>query len=73
MSTRTKLRLVILAMLLAAVVFVFIALSCPTCGRVFYIGSFQVTGEVRRAFYKGYVVVMCALFLTSFFVPKKKS
>ena len=73
MSKRGKLRLVSLLMLIVAVIFVICAMCCPTCGRVFYIGSFKVTGEVLRTFYKGYVAVMCALFVASFFVGKKKS
>lgn len=68
MSNRAKLRLISLVMLLIAVIFVFCAISCPTLGRVFYIGSFQVTAQVCRTFYKGYAAVMCALFLASFFV-----
>lgn len=72
MSKRGKLRLASLIMLLIAVVFVFIAISCPTCGRVFYIGSFKVTAEVCRTFYKGYVVVMIGLFIASFFVKNGK-
>lgn len=71
MNAKTILRLISLAMFVVAVVFVFIALSCPTCGGVFYIGSFRVGAEVWRAFYKGYVIVMIGLFAASFFVKKK--
>lgn len=71
MSNRTKLRLVSLAMFVIAVVFVLCALSCPTCGRTFYLGPFYITGEVLRAFYKLYAAVMCALFLASFLVKKR--
>lgn len=66
MSNRTKLRLISLGMLLIAAVFVFCALSCPTLGRVFSIGPFQVTAQACRAFYKGYAAVMAGLFAASF-------
>ena len=70
MKARTKLRLVSLVMFVAAVVFVICAMSCPTCGSVFYIGSFRVDGEVLRVFYKGYAIVTVLLFALSFLVPK---
>ena len=72
MKTKTILRLVSLGMFLAAVVFIICAMCCPTCGSVFYIGSFRVDGEVLHAFYNGYAIVMVLLFISSFFVPKKK-
>ena len=72
MKAKTVLRIISLLMFIVAVVFVFIAVSCPTCGRVFYIGSFRVGVEEMHAFYNGYVIVMILLFLLSFFVKKKE-
>ena len=72
MRARLILRVISLIMFVIAVVFVGIALSCPTCGSVFYIGSFRVGADVWRAFYKFYAIVMAALFVLSFILPKKK-
>ena len=72
MSKRGKLRLISLVMLLVAVIFVICALSCPTCGSVFYIGPFRIGSNIWRKFYAAYVLVMCALFIASFFAPKQK-
>ena len=72
MQPKTVLRLISLVMFLIAVVFVFIALSCPTCGSVFYIGSFRVGSDVWRVFYAIYAIVMVLLFIASFFVPKRR-
>lgn len=72
MSKRGKLRLVSLLMLVVAVIFVICAMCCPTCGRVFYIGPFRIGSNIWRKFYAAYVIVMCGLFIVSFFVPKKK-
>ena len=72
MSKRRKLRLISLLMFLVAVVFVICALSCPTCGSVFYIGPFRIGADIWRKFYAAYVIVMCGLFIASFFIPKKK-
>lgn len=71
MKAKTILRLISLVMFVIAVVFVFIALSCPTCGSVFYIGSIRIGSEVWRAFYSIYAIVMAVLFVLSFFVKKK--
>ena len=71
MNTRTKLRLICLAMLLVAIVFVFCALACPTLGRTIYIGSIVIGAKQWRFFYKIYVAVMLLLFGVSFFVKKK--
>ena len=54
-------------MFLAAITFVICALSCPTLGSVFYIGPFRSGANVWRKFYAAYVIVMCALFIASFF------
>ena len=72
MSKRRKLRLISLLMFLVAVVFVICALSCPTCGSVFYIGPFRIGVDIWRKFYAAYVIVMCGLFIASFFVSKNK-
>lgn len=71
MSKKVILRLISLIMLLTAVVFVGIALSCPTCGSAFYIFGIRIGVDVWRAFYLFYVIVMAALFVISFFVKKK--
>ena len=72
MKTKTKLRLVSLAMLMVAVIFVFCALACPTLGRTIYIGDFAFGAEQWRFCYKIYAIVMIALFISSFFVKDKK-
>ena len=72
MKTRTKLRLLSLAMFVVAVIFVFCALACPTLGRTIYIGDFKFGAEQWRFCYKVYAVVMVALFGISFFVKEKK-
>jgi len=71
MTARKKLRLVSLLMLIAAVIFVFCALSCPTLGRTIHIGSFVFGAEQWRVCYGIYVLVMAGLFLSSFFVKKE--
>ena len=65
------LRLIAGFMLLAAVVFIYIAVNVPTLGHVFYIGSFKVDAQVMRLFYKGYLAVMIVLFVLSFFLGKR--
>ena len=65
-------RLISLAMLIVAVVFVLCALSNPGMGKVFYIGGIKIGADVKRAFYAVYVIVMTALFGISFFVKGKK-
>ena len=72
MRNKTKLRLISLAMLVVAVVFVFCALACPTLGRTIYIGNFKFGAEQWRFCYKVYAVFMVALFGISFFVKEKK-
>ena len=72
MKAKTVLRLISLVMFIIAVIFVFIALSCPTCGRTVYIGSFRFGAEQWRVCYAIYAIVMVLLFLISFFLPKKK-
>ena len=72
MKTRTKLRLISLAMFVVAVIFVFCALACPTLGRTIYIGDFKFGAEQWRFCYKVYAIVMIALFGISFLVKEKK-
>ena len=70
MSTRNKLRIAGLIMLIIAVIFVLIAVSAPTLGHVIYIGGLKFGAEQWRICYKAYVVVILALFAASFFVKK---
>ena len=73
MSKKTILRIVSLIMLLAAVIFVFCALACPTLGQTIYIGDFRFGAEQWRICYLVYIIVMTALFAASFFVKNNKS
>ena len=68
MKARRVLRLISLAMLIVAAVFVLCAMSNPGLGRVFYICGIKIDAEVKRAFYTVYVIVMAGLFGVSFFV-----
>ena len=72
MNARILLRIISLVMFVVAVIFVLCALSCPTMGMVFYIGSLEVGPEIWRAFYAFYAVVTVGLFVISFFVKKKR-
>ena len=72
MKRKTKLRLAGLIMLAAAAVFLFCAVSCPTLGRVFYLGPFRIAAEQRRVFYRLYAAVTAGLFLLSFLPQKRK-
>ena len=71
MKTRTKLRLISLAMFVVAVIFVFCALACPTLSRTIYIGDIKFGAEQWRFCYKVYAIVMVALFGVSFLVKEK--
>ena len=73
MSRKTKLRLASLILLLIALVFLFCAVSCPTLGRVFYLGPFRIAAEQRRVFYRLYAAVTAGLFLLSFLVRERKT
>lgn len=72
MKRKTKLRLAGLIMLAAAAVFLFCAVSCPTLGRVFYLGPFRIAAEQRQVFYRLYAAVTAGLFLLSFLPQKRK-
>ena len=71
MSKKTLLRLISLAMLVAAVIFVFCALSAPNLGTAFYIGNLRIGSEVWRVFYALYTFVTFGLFVVSFFIDNK--
>ena len=72
MTARKILMCISLAMLIVAVIFVFCALSCPTCGKVIYIGTFEFGPDLWRACYAVYVIAMATLFGASFFVKDRK-
>lgn len=72
MNRKVVLRLISLVMFVVAVVFVLIAMSNPTLGHVFYIGSFRVDGDVLDIFYMVYLVIMVLLFLASFIGKREK-
>ena len=71
MKISVALRLTSFVMFVVAVIFLICAFSNPAAGKVFYIGSLKVNGEVSRMFYAGYTIIMGVLFLTSFLVKKK--
>ena len=71
MNTRKILRIIGAVMFIVAAVFVYCAVSCPTLGRVFYIGSIRIDAEIKRVFYACYVIVMVSLFIASFFCEKE--
>jgi len=68
----TILRLISLAMLVVATIFIACALANPALGRTFYIGNIKIGVEVWRAFYAIYAVAMIGLFVASFFVDGSK-
>ena len=72
MSRKAVLRLISLVMFVVAVIFVIIAMSNPTLGHVFYIGSFRVDGDVLHIFYNIYLVIMILVFLLSFIGKKER-
>ena len=72
MKKKTVMRLISLLMLIAAVVFVAIALGNPQLGRVIWIGPFRFGVREWYVCYGLYVLVMIGLFIGSFFVREKK-
>jgi len=46
-------------------------MSCPTCGRVVYLGDIRFGAEQWRACYASYVSIMISLFLASFFTGEQ--
>ena len=69
---KKALRIVSGIMLIVAIVFLSYALARPEFGTVFYIGSLEIGSAVWRTFYLIYAIVMVVLFVTSFFVGKRK-
>ena len=65
------LRLISFIMLIAAVIFIFCALSAPTLGTAVYIGSFYFGAAQWRICYLIYIILMISLFITSFFLKDK--
>lgn len=72
MKTRTRLRLISLAMLIAAIIFAAYALAHPEAGTTIHVGSFVFGYRQYLFFYRVYVIVMAALFGASFFAKEKK-
>ena len=68
MKKSTILRLISLTLLIIGTIFVACALGNPALGRVFYIGNIKIGVEIWRVFYAIYAIVMCGLFVASFFV-----
>ena len=68
---KKKLRLISLAMMIIAVIFVFCALSNPAFGRTFYVFGFAIGADLWRKFYALYALVTVSLFALSFFVKNK--
>lgn len=71
MKKKMVMRLVSLLMLIAAVVFVAIALGNPQLGRVIWIGPFRFGVKEWYVCYGLYLFVMIGLFIGSFFVREK--
>lgn len=72
MATKKILRLISLGMLIAAVIFVFCALSCPTLGHTVHIGTHTFGAKQWRICYAIYAMIMVVLFIVSFLINKKK-
>ena len=72
MNAKIVLRIISGVMLIAAIVFLAVALNHPEMGTVFYIGGLRIGVAVWRAFYLIYTVTMIALFGISFAVGKHK-
>ena len=70
MSKKRILRLISLAMLVVAVIFVFCALSCPTLGTTIVIGPIRIGADIWRICYDIYALVMAGLFAASFLVKE---
>lgn len=72
MATKKILRLISLGMLIAAVIFVFCALSCPTLGHTVHIGTHTFGSQAMAICYAIYAMIMVVLFIVSFLINKKK-
>jgi len=68
MRKKRTLRIIAACMLVAAVVFVMVALSNPGLGGVWFIGSLKITAQIQRIFYLCYILAALCLFAASFFV-----
>ena len=66
------LRIISAVMLIAAVIFVAVALTHPELGTAFYIGTLKVGAEIFRIFYAIYLLVMTGLFVLSFLISRRK-
>lgn len=69
---KKKLRIISLVMLVIAIIFVICALSAPNLGHTIYIGSYEFGAEQWRICYAIYMIIMAALFISSYFVKEKK-
>lgn len=69
---KKKLRIISLVMLVIAIIFVICAVSAPNLGHTIYIGSYEFGAEQWRICYAIYVIIMAALFISSYFVKEKK-
>ena len=72
MKKKTVMRLISLLMLIAAVVFVAIALGNPQLGRVIWIGPFRFGVKEWYVCYGLYLFATIGLFVGSFFVRDGK-
>lgn len=72
MNLKLILRVVSVIMLLAGLVFLYIAISAPTFGRVLYVGNIRFDAERKRIFYAVYWLITVVLFLCSFLVKNKR-
>lgn len=69
-KARRILRWISLAMLIAAVAFVFCAVSAPNLGQTIDIGNFEFGVKQWRVCYAIYAIVMVGSFVASFFVKR---
>ena len=70
MSKRNMLRLVSLAMLVIAVIFVACALQNPQLGRTFHVFGIPIGAEIWRVFYGLSAAVTAGLLAASFLIKR---
>lgn len=70
---KTVLRIISGILLLAAIVFLAIALTHPEMGTAFRVGNLTIGSAVWRVFYLVYAAVTVGLFTASFFVRDRRS
>ena len=70
---KTVLRIISGFLLLAAAVFLAVALTHPEMGTAFRVGDLTIGSGVWRVFYLLYAVVTVGLFTASFFVQNRQS